>query len=125
MHMLRQIAKRLVVVESPLAGDVEANTAYARECLLDALRRNEAPFASHLLYAQPGVLDDLAPDERELGMIAGFAWGDMADARVVYTDRGISPGMQRAIKRSQQIGQPVEYRQLGGVDAAQDKGQAA
>lgn len=113
--MRRLIAKRLVVVESPYAGDVEGNLDYLRACIADSLHRNEAPFASHGIYTQPGVLDDSQPDERELGMLAGFAWGDMADARAVYTDRGISPGMERAIKRSQQLGQPVEYRTLGST----------
>lgn len=118
--MRRLIPKRLVVIETPYAGAtphiVEGNIEYARACMLDSLKRAEAPFLSHLLYPQPGILDDSAPDERELGMLAGFAWGDMADARVVYTDRSISPGMARAIKRSEQIGQVVEYRTLGGGD---------
>lgn len=114
--MRRLIPKRLVVIESPYAGDVEANVEYARACLLDSLRRGEAPTCSHLLYPQPGVLDDSAPDERELGMLAGLAWGDMADARVVYVDRSISAGMARAIKRSKQIGQVVEYRTLGDTN---------
>lgn len=115
--MRRLIAKRLVVIESPYAGNVAANLEYLRACIADSLHRGEAPFASHGIYTMPGILDDSAPDERELGMLAGFAWGDMADARVVYTDRGTSNGMLRAIKRSEQIGQVVEYRTLGGEHA--------
>ena len=38
---------RLVVVESPYAGDVEANLAYLRRAMRDCLLRGEAPFASH------------------------------------------------------------------------------
>lgn len=114
--MKRLIAKRLVVVESPLAGDVLGNVAYARSCILDCLMRGESPYCSHLLYAQPGILDDDEPDQRELGITAGFAWGDIADVRVVYTDRGVSPGMKRAIVRSMQMGQPVEYRSLTGAE---------
>ena len=64
---------RLVIVESPYAGDVEENVRYARACLADCLARGEAPFASHLLYTQPGVLDDDVPGERALGIAAGFA----------------------------------------------------
>lgn len=45
---------RQVMVDSPFAGDVERNIAFARACLRDCLIRGEAPFASHLLYAQPG-----------------------------------------------------------------------
>lgn len=48
--------KRRVVIESPLKGDYERNTAYARLALRDSLKRGEIPFASHLLY--PQTLDD-------------------------------------------------------------------
>ena len=49
---------KLVILESPFAGDVKRNTAYARAALRDSLLRGEAPIASHLLYTQDGVLDD-------------------------------------------------------------------
>ena len=38
---------KLVLVESPFAGDVEKNLAFARACLHDCFIRGEAPFASH------------------------------------------------------------------------------
>ena len=41
---------KLVVVESPLAGDVERNVAYAKQAGMDCLRRGEAPYASHLFF---------------------------------------------------------------------------
>lgn len=69
---------RKVVVESPYAGNVERNLAYARACLHDCLLRGEAPIASHLLYTQPGVLDDDRPEERKLGIEAGLVWGALA-----------------------------------------------
>lgn len=34
--------------------------------------------------------------------------------RVVYTDRGISGGMDDGIQEALRLGQEVEYRQLGG-----------
>ena len=101
---------RLVIIESPYAGDVEANTTYARRCLRDSLQRGEAPIASHLLYTQPGVLDDLIPEERALGIAAGLMWGDLATATVVYVDRGISRGMRYGIARAKLAGRLVEYR---------------
>ena len=101
---------RLVIIESPYAGDVERNVAYARACMADCLRRGEAPFASHLLYTQPGVLDDSVPSERKLGIEAGLAWGAMADATVVYTELGITAGMTQGIERAHAAGRPVEYR---------------
>lgn len=106
---------RLVIVESPYAGDVEANIAYARECLRDCLLRGEAPIASHLLYTQKGVLDDVNPLERELGIAAGLAWGVLADATVVYGDLGLSGGMRQGIADATGKGRPVEYRSLRTV----------
>ena len=109
---------RLVILESPYAGgalgDIARNIAYARACLRDCLMRGEAPLASHLLYTQPGVLDDLKPDERALGIGAGHAWLRVADATVVYTDLGISAGMRLGIVAAVQARRVIDYRQLGG-----------
>lgn len=104
--------KRLVILESPYAGDLEANITYARACLRDCLLRGEAPIASHLLYTQDGVLDDQKPDERTLGIEAGLAWGRAADATVVYFDRGISHGMEIGMRRAVAEGRSVELRSL-------------
>lgn len=103
---------RLVILESPYAGDVERNVAYAREAMCDCLARGEAPFASHLLYTQPGVLDDSEPAERALGIRAGLAWGPKADATVVYMDYGLTSGMRAGIERAEAQGRPIEYRFL-------------
>lgn len=103
---------RLVILESPFAGDVEANIEYARACLRDSLARGEAPIASHLLYTQPGVLDDDIPAERSWGIDAGLAWRRIAEGSVVYTDRGISKGMEYGIAAAREAGLPIEYRRL-------------
>lgn len=101
-----------VVIESPYAGEVVRNVAYARLCMRDCFVRGEAPYASHLLYTQPAVLDDGDPEERAIGISAGFAWRQAAQATVVYTDLGITPGMAAGINDSLARGCPVEYRQL-------------
>lgn len=103
---------RLVILESPYAGDVDSNIAYARECVRDCLQRGEAPIASHLLYTQPGILDDNEPAERAWGIVAGLSWLKHADAAVVYTDRGMSSGMRQGIAAAREAGVPVEYRTL-------------
>jgi hypothetical protein len=102
-----------VIIESPYAGDVELNLRYLRACMADCLARGEAPFASHGLYTQPGVLDDNKPDEREKGIQAGFAWRSVADATVVYADLGISKGMHYGIAHAEAACRPVEHRALG------------
>ena len=101
---------RVVIIESPFAGEQEKNLKYARAALLDCLNRGEAPFASHLLYTQ--VLDDLKASERVLGISAGLELAKRADATVVYCDRGISSGMRLGIAEAQRVGRPVEYRKL-------------
>jgi hypothetical protein len=103
---------KLVAVESPYAGDIERNLEYLACCMRDCFRHNEAPFASHSLYTREGCLEDDKPEERELGIAAGLAWGDIAEVRVVYTNLGVSEGMKRGIARSQERGQPIEYREL-------------
>ena len=104
---------KLVVLESPFAGDVERNIRYARRCVRDSLLRGEAPIASHLLYTQPGILDDDLPAERQQGIDAGLAWRAVAQASVVYTDHGISRGMDYGIEAARKAGVPVEFREIG------------
>lgn len=111
-------AMRRVVLESPFAGDVEANVAYARACIRDCLLRGEAPIASHLLYTQPGILNDGERNERAHGINAGHAWMyGGAQAVVVYTDRGISSGMAAGICVAELLGLPIERRSLKGGEA--------
>lgn len=102
---------KLVVLESPYAGDIARNLAYARAAVRDCLRRGEAPLASHLLYTQ--VLDDWAASERALGMEAGFAWGALSSTVVVYDDLGISNGMREGIERAKKRGAEIIVRRLG------------
>ena len=109
---------KLVILESPYAGDVEANVAYARKCMRDSLTRGEAPIASHLLYTQPGVLDDGDPFEREHGIAAGLAWRRVADAAVFYVDRGWSTGMRAAQLLYDDAGFPYEIRRFQLGEAA-------
>lgn len=99
-----------VILESPYAGDTDKNVQYARECMLDCLRRNEAPMVSHLLYTQ--VLDDMTPDERALGIEAGLLWGRHATKTVVYTDLGVTSGMKLGIERAEKENREIEYRTL-------------
>lgn len=61
-----------------------------RDCLL----RGEAPFASHGLYTQPGVLRDEVPAERDQGIGAGFSFRRVVAKTVFYVNLGWSRGMQ-------------------------------
>lgn len=106
----------LVVLESPYAAGngrtVEENLTYARECMADSIKRGEFPIASHLLYTQPGILDDNIPAERALGIVMGLEWGKLASKVVVYTDYGISLGVKRAIGFYLKNKIPMEQRTI-------------
>lgn len=133
-----------VVVESPYAADrtkmpsyehddegitrklqedwcnlqISANIFYLRACMHDCVvHRNESPYASHGLLTQPGVLDDLIPEERKLGITAGFEWRNVAELSVFYLDRGMSTGMKFGLDDAKAKKRPFEYRAfLDGLD---------
>jgi adenylate kinase len=114
IRALRAGKNTTVTVESPYAGDIAKNEAYARAALRDCLLRGEAPFASHLLYTQPGVLDDTQSAQRRLGIEAGLVFAQKTGKTVVYADLGMTPGMEEGIARAHAAGRPVERRSLPG-----------
>lgn len=67
----------MVIIESPYAGGIKANTRYARDCCKVAINQGHAPFASHLFY--PQMLDERKSKERNLGITLGLAIGERAD----------------------------------------------
>ena len=105
-----------VIVESPYSAPnptrSKINEIYAEICLKDCILRGEAPFASHLLYTRTFVLDDCDAEERKLGIEVGLSWYDVANLCAVYSDIGISKGMQLGIERAKQKNVTVEYRSL-------------
>jgi hypothetical protein len=101
-----------VILESPYAGDIERNVAYARDCVRDSLFRGESPIASHLLYTQEGILFDDIPEERKMGIDAGLAWKDVAHKHVFYIDYGYSSGMLYAKKYATENDIQFEERKI-------------
>ena len=115
-----------IIIESPFAANQEnsedEHVKYARRCLRDSLLRGEAPYASHLLYTQAGVLRDDVPEERKHGIEAGFVWRDRAERSVFYTDYGISGGMKLGIADLEKKKLEVEYRTIGRNPQAPKRG---
>lgn len=109
--------KTLVVLESPFAGktqeELDRNMRYLRAAMRDCFIKGEAPFASHALYTQEGVLDDTNPRDREVGINAGFMWAAQAKRTVVYYDLGVSSGMRKGIENASHNGREIEFRTLG------------
>ena len=105
-----------VVIETPYSGatpeETEKNIHFARSCIHDSLRRGELPFASHLLYTQPGILDDKDPEERKMGINAGLEMTENFDRTAVYLNRGTSRGMEWGIARANELKRQIEYRTL-------------
>lgn len=99
-----------VIIESPYAGDMKKNREYARLCLLDCLKRGEAPFASHLLYTQ--VMNESDPEMRKLGIETGLEFGKCCDKTVVYYDLGFSEGMLKGILSATQCAREIEFRTI-------------
>lgn len=103
---------RRVIVETPYRGktdeETERNLMYLQKCMRVCLMRGDAPFASHGLYTQPGVLNDKILEERMRGIYAGFAWHQRSQASVVGIDLGFSTGMKLGITNAENIHNPVE-----------------
>lgn len=118
------MTKPVVIIESPYAcghnpcckpgtcTTLDAHIVYARAAMRDSILRGEVPLASHLLYTQPGVLDDGIPEERQLGIELGLAVRSFATKTVVYNNLGLTRGMQHGIDDAKQHGRPIEWRQL-------------
>jgi hypothetical protein len=104
-----------VIIESPYAGDIEKNLKYVRACMRDCLLKGESPYASHALYTQEGVLNDEIREDRIYGITAGFVWREVADYTIVYTDLGISKGMEYGIANAKALGHQIVYRTLGST----------
>lgn len=124
--MLRPIDRMMVVsVESPyrpldgLHPDVwefllTRNVRYARAAYRYCLHQGVAPFASHLNYAQPGVLDDEDKEERWLGIRAGKAVERAAaEESWFFLDYGMSNGMEFGMEEAKKCGRPVRIITLG------------
>lgn len=103
----------IVIVESPYAGNIEINLRYARAAMRHCLLQGHAPFASHALYTQDGVLNDLDPDERRRGIEAGFQLRGVADYTIFFVDLGWSRGMLLGREDCVKRGLPYCEQSLG------------
>src|SRR5215469_13633900 len=101
-----------VVIESPYSGDTKKNLAYLNLCMLDSIRRGEAPIASHKLYTD--ILNDNDPEERSLGINLGFTWLKAADLVAFYSNLGFSRGMSFSLDRLKKkiVRVPYEIRTI-------------
>lgn len=101
-----------VVVCSPYGGSIDRNLHYARCAVRHSIDQGEAPFASHLIYPQPNILDEAVPRDRERGIQLGLEWISLAEAVIFYVDHGWSPGMIQELKVARLFSRPIEVRHI-------------
>ncbi len=120
--------KGIADVESPYGGPdddtLRRNVLYARAACKHALGMGYAPYASHLFFTQPGILDDKIPAERELGMEAGKALiRQSATSSLFYLDLGMSGGMEWGKQDALRQGRTIEeFRLLETTEDADGRG---
>lgn len=98
------------VVESPYAGDIKSNLKYLKGLLLWCAKFGYAPWASHAVYTQKGVLIDEIPEERTAGIEAGLLVASFAQYTILGTEKGISRGMQYGVANAQRAGRQIIYK---------------
>lgn len=108
---------KLVYIASPYAGDVKNNVAFAKAACRYAMEQGCTPVAVHLLY--PQFLNDLIPEERELGMQMGLRVLKACDELWMCGDR-VSQGMQAEYREAKTLGIPVKC--ITGNEILQETG---
>lgn len=100
------MARLLTYICSPYSGDVQANTALARQFCGFAVAAGQIPLAPHLLF--PQFMNEADPDERELAMCFNKVLLSSCDAVWVYTGR-VSKGMRAEIEWARDLELPIRY----------------
>jgi hypothetical protein len=100
-------------IESPYAAQSEdlmlTHILYARMACSWAIKQGYSPYASHLLYTQPGILNDDKPEERALGFeLATAMVKKCADVSLFFMDLGESSGMKYGRELALKEGIPTE-----------------
>lgn len=111
----RTAYRPLVFICSPFAGDMEGNTARAREYCRFAVAENCIPVAPLLLFSQ--FMEETDPAQRRLGIFFGLVL--QSKCREVWVfGRNITKGMAVEIEKAKERGLPIRYftEQCGEVD---------
>lgn len=85
------------------AAEAALHKRYLAACLRDSILRGETPYASHRLLTMRGVLRDDVPDERALGIRAGFVWREVSEGTTFYVDLGWSNGMRQGETHAKEL----------------------
>jgi len=100
---------------SPYSGDTKKNVAYALRCMHHALSEGYSPYASHILFAASGCLNDDDPKDRDFGFRAGYAFLSTCEIALSFMDLGVSRGMRADLDASRRLDIPIRYLSLTGA----------
>lgn len=106
LQQTENMARPLAYICSPYSGDVQANTALARQFCGFAISAGQIPLAPHLLFSQ--FMNDHDLDERELAMCFNKVLLSRCDEVWVYTGR-VSRGMRAEIEWARDLELPTRY----------------
>lgn len=96
--------RRVVYICSPFSGKIVTNCEMARLYCRLASYHGYVPFASHLMFTQ--FMNDLNPEERELGLQFGIRMMKLCDEVWVFGDKW-SAGMTREIEVARKLGMKI------------------
>lgn len=104
---------KIADIESPYNGEspeiIKRNILYARIACRWALDHGFFPYASHLFFTQPGILDDKDPTERHLGIDAGKEIiAKSATHSLFFLDFGESSGMTYGRRLAEKAGREIQ-----------------
>lgn len=95
---------------SPYRGNIEANLRYLDQAIKYSLDLGEAPYAPHLYL--PKYFDDNVAAKRYQALRIGEKFLSVCNIIAVYTDYGISDGMQGEIDYAKSIRIPIIIRKI-------------
>lgn len=107
-----------VMVETPYNGDIKLNIFYALNCMRDSYTRGESPILTHLLWTRIPTGEHVGDENheynvkncgRQYALKCGSVWRSLSHKTIIYTDLGISQGMELAIREAKSN---IEFRQL-------------
>lgn len=106
------ILRPRVYIASPYRTETqrEVYDRYLNMCMLDSIRRSEAPYAPHAYL--PRVLNENSIDGRRRGLEIGLKFLESCQLLAVYKDFGISEGMQGEIDFAKSRKIKIELREL-------------
>lgn len=94
----------------PTVEGRKKHLSYARAAAYDCLDRGESPVAIHLVLGDAN--QDESPEVRTQALRASEDILRIAERAAVYSDFGISEGMEYEIRIAGYLGKSIEYRTL-------------